>query len=198
MEGQGVDDGLLQVSTRDAGDAAERAHMRPDHRQRKLAGKQLIVGEPLHIERMRLDVGSLLRHMQRAQAFSEIRPAGLVQMGFVQPLRQVRDFLQRRVNGLLQRLGGKARRQRVNRFEYRHRGGLFRLQRIVRVHHLGAIVEPVDLAGDDSPFPFRKRLLQPVPARMKEDEGDLPGLVMGRNPVGGPWSAGVEACASRW
>ena len=68
-------------------------------------------------------------------------------------------------------------------FDKRHRVRLAEPRHIVRMHHRGAAVEPVDLAAHHHRFIDRQGLFQPVALDAEEGERKLPGLVMQENTV---------------
>ena len=163
---------VLQIARGRADDAAELAHVGAHKGKRELARQKLVIGQPLKEHRLRRNILPVLRLMQRAKGLGKSGPLLLSEIGIVQPFGQIRQLCERHCHRFLQGLGREARRHRIHWFDRWHVGGLFRRQSVVRMDHLRTLVEPFDLAGNNTPLANGKGLLQPVPAGVEEDKGD--------------------------
>ena len=156
----------------------------PDECQRDLPREEFVIGEPAPGRRLQVEICGIARMVQPLETLFDRGEAVLGGQRCVQPFGQIGQTLHRRLDSLAQRLGREPRRHRIDRLDQRQLVHVFHRRSIVRMHHGGAAVEPVDLAGDDDIRTHGQRLFQPVALDAEIGERQFAGLIMDENAIG--------------
>jgi hypothetical protein len=178
LEGQGGFDLLCETSFADAAAALERAHARPDQQKRQLVGEQFIEAEPGRRRSGGIDVGRLLRRMQRCERFGEGRRVEPTQRRRAYPFGKLRQALQGALRGARQHARIKPFGQAIDRFDWRKPGERLGVHDAIGMDHLQMAVPEFELAGDPARLAERQRLLDPIDIGEEEDQLDIACVVL--------------------
>ena len=119
-------------------------------RHRELAGKDLVIGEPLARRGRRQQIGLGFRGMRPVDRIAPRGPAAPLPQRRIDPFRQCRQAVERRPDRLLHNPRGEARCQRINRLDQLEAVELVRSQYEVWVRHLRHAAVELDAAADDA------------------------------------------------
>ena len=191
--GQGFAYPLRRLPVALGGAAAAPASLLAQKGERKLPGKQFVIGEPPPRGAFDHRIERIGRVVQPFQGLCEGRKGLAAQQFAGDPLGQGGKALQRAVHRAAQELRRQAGGERIDRLDERQLVRVFGARDVVRVDHGRAAVEPLHPAADDNHLADRQKLFDPIAVRAEEGQPDLAGVVVREHAVGL-----VVQAARRW
>ena len=196
--GQRVDDPAAQMAVAGVAVARGPAQLRPHQRQRQLTGQQFVEGKPRPIRTIGQDIRQLDRHMHAVQRFGDRRKFAAADHFRTDPLRQLRQLLQRLRHRAPQRAERQPFRERIDGIDARQFCETCLIDHPVGMHDLRHAVEHLQGAGDVTLRADRQQFLDVTGLGAKIGQHHVAGIVAGIDQMrragiaGGRWPMAVD------
>ena len=156
---------------------------RADQRHRELAGKDLVIGEPLARRRRRQQIGFVRRGLRLADCFGPMRPAATLAQCRIDPFRQCRRPLESRLDCLLHDARRETGGHWVDRLDRLEAVEFVRPQHEIGVSDLRHAAVELDEAADDTFGADRQQPRQLVAPDVEVDQGQGAGIIGAKHPI---------------
>ena len=177
--GQRVDDPAAQMAVAGVALARGPAQLRPHQRQRQLTGQEFVEGKPRPERAVGQYIGQLDRDMDAVQRFGKRREFAAADHFRADPLRQVRQLLQRLRHRPPQRAERQSLGERIDGIDARQFCKTRLVDDAVGMHDLRHAVEHLQGAGDVTLRADRQQFLDIARRAAKIGQHHVAGIVAG-------------------